>query len=451
MNPPPSSSTRKVGLMTCVFLVIATMVGSGLYTNLGVQLTFVSSSFTILTLWALGGLVALSGALSYAELAAQMPHSGGEYYYLSKVYHPALGTMAGIITQMAGCIGPIALASMAFGTYSHTLFPSLHPTITAFFLVTFITGVHLFNIGVSAFFQDITTGIKFFLLVLLFYVGCRYTTIPLQTLLPSKQALGELFHPSAGVVLIFCFYAYSGWNASTYIADDVVASEKTISRSLIFGSLSVIFIYLLMNALFLLSAPMNQLRGVLDVGSVVALYLLGERGGHLMSALIALGLIASISAMTWTGPHIMQSMAKNLAALRWFAPASWNKVPVRAILFQYALVVLLLILSSFKTILLSTQFALIFCELLAVFSVILLRHPRASAIASPKNAPKNRFRSPLYPLPQLFFIVVSTMALLYTMVTNFFEAFLGIIFILSALASYPLLCRGEKTTKEKSR
>lgn len=436
----PTRPSRKVGLLTCVFLVAATMVGNGIYTSLGMQLVAISSGFTVLVLWTLGGLVALCGALSYAELSAKMPHSGGEYYYFTKIYHPALGTMAGIITQVAGCMGPIALASMAFGIYLQAMFPSIHPMLSAILLVSVVTGMHLIDLGVSANFQNITTGLKFLLIAVICYLGFRYASVPFVTLMPSSLALKELFQPISGVTLLFCYYSYGGWNASTYIADDVHASQRTVGRSLIIGSLFVMVVYLLINGVFLLSAPIGELRGVLDVAHVAAIHLIGQQGGRVMSAFIAVGLIASISAMTWTGPRIMQTMGRNLSALRWFSHVSKKNIPLRAILFQYAVVIALLVTSSFKAILVSTQFAMIPCELLAVLSVIVLR--RREGKADPTS-----FRSPLYPLPQLFFGIISIMALLYTLMTNLFEAFLGIVLILSALATYPILSRHQKTKK----
>ena len=297
MTTSSSPHVRKVGLLTCVFLVAATMVGNGIYTSLGMQLANISSSFTILALWTLGGLCALCGALSYAELASQMPHSGWEYYYFTKIYHPAIGTMAGIITQIAGCMGPIALASMAFGKYFQALCPAINPMVSSIMLVTFVTGMHLIDLGVSAVFQDVTTGVKFFLMGIIVYVGFRYAAIPLHTLLPSRLAIKELFQPTSGVTLLFCYYAYSGWNAATYIADDVDSSQRVVGRSLIIGSMLVTGVYLLLNTVFLIAAPANELRGVLDVGRVVATHLLGQEGGRVMSLFIAIGLIASISAM----------------------------------------------------------------------------------------------------------------------------------------------------------
>ncbi|MBX9742788.1 MAG: amino acid permease [Chthoniobacterales bacterium] len=429
-------SPRKVGLLTCIFLVAATMVGNGIYTSLGMQLTTISCGFTILALWGLGGLCALCGALSYAELAAQMPHSGGEYYYFSKIYHPALGMMAGIVAQIAGCIGPIALASMAFGTYFQALCPQINPLYSSVLLVTLVTLFHLVNLGVSAVFQDLTTGLKFLLIGFLCYLGFRYAVSPLAILLPSKLAFKELWQPSSGVTLLFCYYSYSGWNAATYIADEVMTSQKTVGRSLIIGTLLVTVVYLVMNTVFLMAAPVEELRGVLDVGRVVATHLLGPQGGRILSLLIAVGLVASVSAMTIIGPRIMEMMGKDLSVLRWFGQVSKENIPIRATLFQYVMVLVLLVTSSFKIVLVSTQFAIISCELLGVLSVMMLRRKNAAS-----RIKATGFQCPFYPLPQLFFALVSIMALVYTAVTNWLEALPGVGLIVVSLLAYTLIQR----------
>ena len=435
MSTAPSSP-RKIGLVTCVFLVLAIVVGNGIYTNLGLQLLSVSSNFTILALWLIGGICALCGALSYAELSSLMPHSGGEYYYLSRIYHPALGTTGGIMTQYGGMIAPTALASMAFAKYVSGIFPSYHPTMIAIALVTLITGTHLIKLGFSAGFQDTITTLKFLLVGTILFLGFRYATQSPTIFLPNASSLKELFLPSSGVTLLFCYYAYAGWSSATYIADDVSSSRKTVGRSLIIGTLLATIIYLAMNAIFLMSAPSSELRGVIDVGHVVATHLLGASGGNVMAALIAIGLMAGVSGMIWVGPRITQMMGKDLPALSFFEHVSATNVPVRAMLLQYVLVVLLLLTSSFKIVLVSSQFTLIVCQIMTVFGVSVLRK---------KNLPAESqeiFRSPLYPLPQIIFIGVSLLALGYTATTNPLESAIGIGVILFGLALYPLFKRG---------
>ncbi|HLB34863.1 MAG: hypothetical protein A3F67_03440 [Verrucomicrobia bacterium RIFCSPHIGHO2_12_FULL_41_10] len=425
-------TNQKIGIFTSVILVMAIMVDTGIYTSLGLQLLSISSAFTILTLWVLAGIGALCGALSYAELASLMPHSGGEYYYLSKIYHPAVGTMAGIIGQLAGFSAPIALASMAFGKYFQALFPSSNAMLSSIILVTVVTGAHLFNLRYSAIFQNSVTGLKFLLIAIFLYVGFRYATITPKIFLPSKVAIKELFHPSSGVVLVFCFYAYSGWNSSIYIADDVVSARRNVGRSLIIGSLLVILIYLLMNVVFLMAAPLGELRGVLDIGRVVAFHLLGQEGGYMMAGLIAVGLIAGVSGMAWLGPHITQMMGRDLPALCWLAPVSKSNIPLRAMFFQYILVLLMLMTSSFKAILISAEIPLIFCNLLGVVGVVILRWKHH------KIDDYEGFKCPFYPLPPLLFATISMIALIYTMITNPMEGIIGVTIIIGALLLYPL-------------
>lgn len=438
-----SSSSEKVSLLTCIFLVVAIMVGTGVYTSLGIQLMSLSSGFAILAVWALGGIGALCGALSYAELAAHLPESGGEYYYLSKIYHPSLGTMAGIITQTAAFAAPISLASMAFGKYFEAIFPSISPVISSMVLVTLLTGVHLVNNHCSSLFQDIITGMKFLLILLILFLGFKSASGSPKMFLPSCRAVKELLHPSAGVALIFCFYAYSGWNSTTYMAGDVESAQKTVGRSLIIGTLIVIAIYLLTNAVFLMAAPTQELKGVINVGYVAAIHLLGQKGAVLMSSCIIVGLIAGVSGMIWVGPSIAQMMGTDLATLSWLSPVTSAGIPFRAFLLQYVLVMILLSTASFKFILIASQFPLILCELLGVIGVLVLRYKRKKQEPKEVSVSEDKvlFRCPLTPLPQIIFAVISITALVYAMITNPKEGMIGIAIIIGSLAVYPILHR----------
>lgn len=441
MTTPLSTSHArpKIGLITCIFLTVAITIGNGIYTSLGLQLLTISHGFTILVLWGIGGFCALCGALSYAELASRLPHSGGEYYYLSKIYHPALGTMAGVITLFAGFVAPISLACMAFGKYLNSCFPICHPLTASIALISFVTLAHLVNLSFSAFFQDFITGFKFFLITLILYLGFRYASIPPRLLLPSASTWNELFQPSSGVGLLFCFYAYSGWNSTTYIADDVAASQRTVGWSLVIGTLLVTMTYLLLNVVFLLSAPMEALRGVLDVATVAATHLVGETGGKMMALLIAGGLVAGVSGMTWIGPRMTQVMGQNLPVLFWLSHTSANNIPWRATLLQYGLVIIVLLTSSFKMLLIATQIPVLFCSLLGVLGIIVLRQREKKK--EQKKITKSLaslFACPFYPFPPLLFATIIVAALLYTVITDFGEAIWGLSIIVVGLMLHPV-------------
>ncbi len=349
--------------------------------------------------------------------------------------------MAGVITLFAGFVAPISLACMAFGKYLHASFPSCHALAASIGLITCVTIAHLFNLSFSAFFQDIITGFKFFLIATFLYLGFRYASVSPQVLLPTSSSWQELFQPSSGVALLFCFYAYSGWNSTTYIADDVASSQRTIGWSLIIGTLIVTLTYLLLNIVFLIAAPLGELRGVIDVGTVAATHLVGTTGGKMMALLIAGGLVAGVSGMTWIGPRMTQVMGQNLPALFWLGHTSSKNIPYRATLLQYGLVIIVLLTSSFKMLLIATQIPVLLCSLLGVLGIIVLRRREKMNAVVPeltnyRAAPA--VKCPCYPLPPLLFAVIIIAALFYTIISDFRDALWGIFLIVLGLLLHPI-------------
>src|SRR4029077_10834789 len=122
-------SLKKISVITATNLVIANMIGTGVFTSLGFQVAAINSDFALIGLWVVGGVAALCGALCYAELATALPRSGGEYNYLSRIYHPALGFLAGWISAVVGFPAPIALAALAFGKYVQVFTPGVSPVV----------------------------------------------------------------------------------------------------------------------------------------------------------------------------------------------------------------------------------------------------------------------------------------------------------------------------------
>ena len=397
-----------IGLVTCLSLVTATMVGTGVYTSLGFQLVDLKSGFSILSLWALGGLISLSGALSYAELAGRIPRSGGEYTYFSEIYHPALGFMAAFVSILAGFSAPIALTAIAFGTYFHAAVPMFPERASSFLVVILISLGHLRSLRLSEVVQNGTAAVKFFLLEHFLLVGIWCAVrhpFSLRIFMPTVESVGELLHPTSGIALLFVLYAYSGWNASTYLAGEVRDCQRTVGRSLVLGTALVTLLYLLLNAVFLTAAPASEMRGVLNVGSVAATYLLGQAGGQVMSGMIGIGLLASISAMVWAGPRVTQRVAEDYNLFHCIARTGAGNVPVRATLLQLLLVLILIATGSFESVLVYAQVPLLLCLTLGVAGIMVLRK-RCGLPAG--------FRCPLYPLPPLLFIFCTLAGLLYS-------------------------------------
>ena len=400
-----------IGLVTCLSLVTATMVGTGVYTSLGFQLIDLQSGFSILLLWALGGLISLCGALSYAELAAAIPRSGGEYTYLSEIYHPALGFMAGCVSVLAGFAAPIALSAIAFGTYLHAALPAISEKPASFLVVILISLGHLRSLKLSEVVQNGMAAIKFLLLGLFLAVGIWSALkhpASFRIFTPEtgwKGSLHELTRPNAGIALIFVLYAYSGWNAPTYLAGEVHNRQRIVGLSLILGTMIVTMLYMLLNAVFLTAAPASEMRGVLNVGSVAANHLLGHAGGRVMSGMIGIGLLASLSAMIWAGPRVIQRTGEDYALFARFSRTTTGGIPLKATLLQLILVLILVATGSFESVLVYAQVPLLICLILGVGGVIVLRFQRRTPAS---------FRCPLYPMTPLLFILCTLADLLYS-------------------------------------
>ena len=431
------SAAPGIGLGACLAIVTATMVGTGVYTTLGFQLEDLRSGFAILCLWALGGVISLCGALSYAELAARIPRSGGEYTYLSEIYHPALGFMAAFVSLVAGFAAPIALSAMAFGSYLHAALPFCPVHFSSVAAVVLITLFHLCSLRMSSRVQVSVTALKFLLIGLFIAAGCWNLATDhgaWDLLRPKAGDLGYLLHPSSGIALIFVLYAYSGWNAVTYLAGEVRECRLTVGRSLVLGTLSVMFFYVVLNAIFLTSAPAAELRGVLNIGSVSAGHLIGPSGGRIMSGIIAFGLLASISAMVWAGPRVSQRLGEDYPGFAWLARRTRGGAPRRATLLQLALVLGLMCGGSFEVVLLFSQIPLLLCLTLGVAGLLVLR----KGFRLRKTAPDHPsgFTCPLYPLPPLVFILCSGIGLAYSAFSRPWIALAGIAMMLPPLILY---------------
>jgi APA family basic amino acid/polyamine antiporter len=439
-------NSNGIGLPTCLSLVTATMVGTGVYTTLGFQLQDLSSGFSILCLWVLGGVISLCGALSYAELAARIPRSGGEYTYLSEIYHPALGFMAAFVSLIAGFAAPIALSAMAFGSYLHAAFPFCPVHLSSWTVVLLISLFHLRSLQVSSLVQVVATALKFLLVALFIAAGfwsLSRNADAWAVLTPHARSAEELLRPSSGIALIFVLYAYSGWNAVTYLAGEVRSGGRIVGLSLVLGTLAVALFYVVLNAIFLTSAPLSELRGVLNVGSVAAEHLIGPSGGRVMSGIISFGLLASISAMVWAGPRVIQRVGEDYPIFAWLARRTATGIPRRAILLQLLLVLGLIAGGSFQTVLLFAQIPLLLCLILGVSGLLVLRKKEGGF--SPALGSRPQFACPLYPLPPVLFILCSGAGLLYSAISKPMIALAGMAIMLLPLTLYRWISRPKKS------
>src|SRR6184192_986103 len=430
------TSLRSVGFLTACSIVIANIIGTGIFTSLGFQLANIQSGFVLLMLWVVGGVAALCGALCYGELSAALPRSGGEYHFLSKIYHPALGFMAGFVSATVGFAAPIALAAMAFGKYFVGVFGSGSPVLLSFVVVWVVAAFHLGSLQVGSAFQNLWTIVKLLLVGALIAAGFLIEPKQQITFLPQSGDTGWIFSGAFAVALVYVMYSYSGWNASSYIIGEVKKPEKNVPRSLLAGTLIVIVAYVLLNAVFLATTPREEMRGQLDVGLIAGKRIFGTNGGRVAGAVICLGLVSAISSMTWIGPRVSMSIGEDHWLLRLFGRKNLHGIPTNAALVQLLIVNLLLLTRSFELVVVYIQFALLLCSLLTVIGVIVLR------ASKPKVS--RPYRVWLYPLPPLLFAAITIWMMIYLLISKTTESVAGMVTAIVGFLLY--FCAGKRVS-----
>lgn len=431
-NAPP----RTVGFLTACGIVIANIIGTGVFTSLGFQVADIHSGFALLMLWIVGGIAALCGALCYGELSAALPRSGGEYHFLSEIYHPAIGFMAGFISATVGFAAPIALAAMAFGKYFHGVFDLGSPILLSFLLVWIVALFHFGNLRLGSAFQNLWTVVKLFLIAALIGAGLLIEQKQPITFLPHAADTMSIFSGAFAVALVYVMYSYSGWNASSYIIGEVKDPQRNVPRSLLAGTIIVMAAYVLLNAVFLATTPQDEMRGQLEVGLISGKHIFGENGGRIVGGIICLGLISAISSMTWIGPRVTMSMGEDHWLLRFLGRKNAAGVPAKAVIVQLLIVNVLLLTRSFELVVVYIQFALLLCSLLTVIGVVVLRMSRPE-IARP-------YRVWLYPVPPIIFAAITIWMMIFLLRSKTTESVAG---LGTAIAGFLLyFCAGKRVS-----
>ena len=447
MTPPSSSragfanaepvAAAPVTPVTAIALAVASMIGIGVFTSLGFQVKDLPSGFTLLMLWVVGGVVALCGALSYAELATAFPRSGGEYNFLSRIYHRAVGFIAGWVSATVGFTAPTALAAMAFGSYFAGVVPGVPPLALALALVWSVALVLLRGIDRASTFQNVSTLIKVALIVVFIVAAFLLGTPSSISFAPSAADVGHIASPAFAVSLAFVMYSYAGWNAVTYIAGEVRDPQRTLPYSVIVAVVTVTVLYVGLNAVFLYSTPVDELSGQIDVAVISGHHIFGDTGGRIVGALICIGLVSTVSAMMWIGPRVIMVMGEDFPLLSPFARRTASGVPTLAMLFQLVVVTLLLLTQGFESILEFIQFSLTVSSFLTVLGVIVLRFTQPEL--------PRPYRVWGYPLTPLVFLAVSLFMMINLVVQRPAQALAGTVMMLTGLLIFALSLRYPRT------
>lgn len=429
-----------IGSGPAVALVVANMIGTGVFTSLGYQLEALPSAFPILVLWAVGGVLSFCGALCYAELVSMWPRSGGEYHLLREAYHPLAGFLAGWVSLVAGFAAPIALAAMAFGRYLAKLGVPVEPIWLAGGAVVLVTLIMLGSTSAVGRFLGGLTILKVTLIVA-FMVGAMIPAggsevVASVSLMPKAGDWDLILSGGFATSLVYVMYAYTGWNGAAYVAGELRDPQRTVPLALLGGTALVMVLYVGLNAAFLVRAPWEMLRSEPEVALAAAKAIFGERGGAWMGGLIAFGLLSMLTGLTWAGSRVHQRLGQDLMRLGFLAKENRHGAPVGAVLLQGGLALLLLFSGTFDAVLNYVEALLLVSSLLAVVAVIWLRWRRPEVVRP--------FKVPLYPVPPLLFAAATSYMLIYLVQRRPHELMWGAVTLLVGGGLY-VLVRGRKT------
>lgn len=426
-------TANKFRFPTVTAVVIANMVGTGVFTSLGFQLLEIQSGFAILMLWSVGGLIAVCGAMTYAELGAALPRSGGEYNFLARIYHPAAGFVSGWTSATIGFAGPTALASITFAAYATSILPGTSPDwlekLLATGLVIVLTIVHGSSRRNSGGIQVIFTILKVGIILLFCLAAVLLIDTPQPVRFLPASGDGALLTSSAfAVSLIYVSYAYTGWNAATYLSSELENPQKTLPGILLTGTLVVTVLYVALNFVFMYSAPVAALQGHVEVGYIAAQSAFGELGGRFTGLVLAMLLISTVSAMTLAGPRVLQVIGEDFPALGFLARRNRDGIPSVAIYVQSTLAVCFILSSTFESILVFAGFTLALNSFATVLSVFFLRYKQP-------DLPRP-YKTFLYPVPPLIYLALTGWTLWFVMMNRPGEGLFGLGVIGSGLVVY---------------
>ena len=418
---------------TVTAVVIANMIGTGVFTSLGFQLLDIQSGFAILLLWALGGLIAVCGSMTYAELGSALPRSGGEYNFLTEIYHPSAGFISGWISATIGFSAPTALAAITFSTYLMTIFPEINNDwlrkIIACSLIVILAFIHSGNRKSSGGLQMIFTVMKVGVIILFCFGAILFAkNIQPVSFSPNSNDISTIFSGSFAVSLIYVSYAYTGWNAATYLSSEIERPQKYLPLILISGTTTVTVLYILLNFVFLSVAPIEDMQGKIEIGFIAAQSAFGGSVANFTGLVLSLLLISTVSAMTIAGPRVLQVIGEDFKVLNILSRKRKDGIPSTAIYIQSLIAIIFILSSSFESILVFAGFTLALNSFVTVIAVFVLRSKQP-------NLPKP-YKTFGYPFTPLIYLALTGWTLYFVIINRPIEVLFSLGIILSGLIFY---------------
>jgi APA family basic amino acid/polyamine antiporter len=403
---PKEDLQRGFGLSTSTYVVIASMVGTGILISPGFMMVTLKNYPLIFGLWALGGLLALCGALCVAELAAALPQAGGEYVYLREAYGLMPAFLSGWTSFVLGFSAPLAVAGHVAAKYLLTPFGlgetegQLLAKMVAAAIIVLITLPNLVGHRQSAWTQNLTTLLKLGLFVMLVILAFLFGDGRLAHLSEGRP-IGQIKLGDIATQLFYVMFAYSGWNAASYMAGEVKDPGKTLPRSLLLGTALVTVLYLALNLVFAYAVPLSDVgfENAMQVPTLAVENLFGPRASSVFSILLGLAFLSTISAFVITGPRIYYAMARDKLFPSVAGRVSKAGIPVYAMIAQSICAIIILFVADFENLYRYAAVGVSIFSLLFIAAVYVLRWSRPTM--------ERPFRVIGYPVvPGLFMAVI---------------------------------------------
>lgn len=414
-------------------MVIANMIGTGIFTSLGFQVLPADSGgipdpFAILVIWLLGGIVSLCGATVYGEVATRINRSGGEYAFLSDIYHPILGFISGWISLFVGFSAAIASLALATGEY---LLPAFGVTdeltvigipvvkLIAAIVIIVVAAIQLTGVKSGGIFQNVMTFVKIglvlvFLAIPFIFMGSYEGSG--VSFAPTDKSTDTIFSVGFAGALVWVMFAYSGWNASSYIVGNMENPKRNLPFSLVVGTIIVTILYMCLNSVFMYVATFDELALQVDLGNVVANKVLGSKVGLIFSLVFSIALISGVSAMFIAGPRVVQQIGKDYSVFRFLGRETGKGAPSVAIMTITVVAIVMIFTVTFSELIQFIGFTLSVFSLLTVIGIFVLRSKKSvntetdqQVIDSPdgKNSGERIVKAFAYPVTPIIFIAVT--------------------------------------------
>lgn len=436
----PNVLTRQLGVWTATFALIASMIGAGIFGLTGMIQGAVGEPLLVIAMWAVGGLVALSGALCYAELSTLMPHAGGEYTYLKNTFGLLPSFLTGWVSFFVGFAAPAAGSAMLATDYFSRIVKLVAPgsalaleieefwgqKLFAATIILIFTILHIFHVKKGSLVQNMLTMVKISLIVL--FLGAGFAVVftspggvPVEHFAPRGIRWSGL-----GLGLLFVMYAYSGWNGASYLAEEIQQPERNLPRALIGGTLITMVLYLILNVLYYFAVSPEMLSGKWAVGAVAAGQLFGEGVTLLFDLGFFMMLLSGISATIMIGPRVYFAMARDGLFFKWVAHVhSQFQTPLLSFVAQAVLAVFYVMIGQYDTIVSYMGVALAIFPMVSVVALMVLRHRRP-------DLPRP-YRTPFYPLFPLIFLVLTGATVVTTFVDRWQQSAIAMGVILTGI------------------